>query len=62
MTDIVRGERDGAPRRRARRGPVDRVCAHPSCGTRLSIYNDGKHCSLHAPMVVPRTRGRKLAS
>ena len=29
-------------------------------GAWTSIYNDGKACSLHAPMVVPRTRGRKL--
>lgn len=37
-----------------------RVCEEDRCETRLSIYNDGSWCSLHAPMVVPRTRGRKI--
>ena len=44
------------PSRKFRAG---RVCADPDCQTRLSIYNSGKHCALHAPMVVPRTRGRR---
>ncbi|MGH9102709.1 MAG: hypothetical protein ACRDYD_06970 [Acidimicrobiales bacterium] len=39
----------------------DRVCAEPGCGTRLSIYNDGRFCYLHEPMTVTRTRGRKIA-
>lgn len=39
----------------------NRTCADPSCKTRLSIYNNGKFCSLHEPMTVPRTRGRKIA-
>lgn len=38
-----------------------RVCRHTGCGTILSIYNDGSHCARHAPMWVPRTRGRKIA-
>jgi hypothetical protein len=46
----------------AKKRSADRVCETPDCSTRLSRYNDGKHCSLHAPMVVPRTRGRKAAS
>lgn len=36
-----------------------RVCAEPGCGTRLSIYNPGELCFRHAPMVIPRIRGRK---
>ena len=44
------------PSRRFRAG---RVCAHDGCTTQLSIYNAGKHCSLHAPMVTPRMRGRR---
>ena len=36
-----------------------RVCKEPDCGTALSIYNKGKYCYLHEPVVVPRTRGRK---
>ena len=39
----------------------DRVCREPNCGTRLSIYNNGRFCSMHEPMAVPRTRGRKIA-
>lgn len=39
----------------------NRICREPGCDTRLSIYNNGKFCSLHQPMVVPRTRGRKIA-
>ncbi len=42
------------------RGKAGRVCEEGGCDTRLSIYNDGAWCSLHAPMVVPRTRGRKI--
>jgi len=38
-----------------------RVCAEEGCGTKLSIYNNGKFCAQHAPMAVPRTRGRKIA-
>ena len=43
---------------RARPG---RICREEECQTRLSIYNDGPFCSVHAPMVTPRTRGRKIA-
>lgn len=42
------------------RSSTGRVCAEDGCSTRLSIYNDGAWCSLHAPMVTPRTRGRKI--
>ena len=38
-----------------------RVCVEPSCSTRLSIYNDGNHCSRHEPMTTLRTRGVKIA-
>ena len=43
-----------------RRYRTGRVCREESCATKLSVYNDGAFCSLHAPMVVPRTRGKKL--
>jgi hypothetical protein len=39
----------------------NRTCREPGCTTRLSIYNSGKFCHRHEPMVVPRTRGRKIA-
>ena len=35
-----------------------RVCKEPGCETRLSMYNSGKYCYAHEPMVVPRTRGK----
>ena len=38
-----------------------RVCDHDGCTTVLSIYNKGRHCYQHEPMVTPRTRGRKIA-
>ncbi|HLI53662.1 MAG TPA: hypothetical protein VKU88_05005 [Acidimicrobiales bacterium] len=38
-----------------------RTCRQPGCTTRLSVYNSGKYCYLHEPMVVPRTRGKKIA-
>lgn len=37
-----------------------RVCLETDCGTQLSRYNDQEYCSLHAPMVVPRMRGKVL--
>jgi hypothetical protein len=60
MADQVRGERISSIEGRTRRHTAGRVCERDGCETKLSIYNDGSHCSLHAPMVVPRTRGRKL--
>ncbi len=54
----------GAPitssERTTRRAKTGRVCREEECGTKLSVYNDGSFCSIHAPMVVPRTRGKKL--
>lgn len=38
-----------------------RVCGHPECETKLSIYNNGKYCYQHEPMATPRTRGKKIA-
>ncbi len=40
---------------------TNRVCSHDGCGTVLSIYNKGKYCYQHEPMVTPRTRGKKIA-
>ena len=60
MAEQVRGERITSIEGRTRRHTAGRVCEREGCETRLSIYNDGKACSLHAPMVVPRTRGRKV--
>jgi hypothetical protein len=49
-------DHDRPPRRFA----SGRVCANCDCGTRLSIYNNGSYCSLHAKGVV-RVRGKKAA-
>lgn len=46
--------------RQQRRSKKGRVCDAEGCETWLSQYNHGAHCSLHAPMVTPRTRGRKI--
>ncbi len=45
--------------RREQSGP--RTCAEPGCNTRLSVYNDAEHCSLHHPAELLRTRGRHIA-
>ena len=42
-------------------GSGPRVCAEEGCETRLSVYNDAEHCSLHHPTVLLRTRGRHIA-
>jgi hypothetical protein len=46
--------------RAVRRSKKGRVCREDGCATALSIYNDSHWCSLHAPMIIPRTRGKKL--
>jgi hypothetical protein len=45
----------------ARQYPQGRTCGERGCSTRLSIYNDGRFCSLHEPVEAPRMRGRKIA-
>jgi hypothetical protein len=47
--------------RPSRRFTSGRTCKEPTCETRLSMYNNGKYCSQHEPMIVPRTRGKKIA-
>jgi hypothetical protein len=43
------GERPSSAERR-RTAPAGRVCGHDGCTTRLSIYNFGSRCSLHASL------------
>ncbi|HEX9890830.1 MAG TPA: hypothetical protein VGB28_02050 [Actinomycetota bacterium] len=38
-----------------------RVCAHPACATRLSMYNLKDHCWQHTEIAFPNYRGRRLA-
>ena len=54
----VQAEKFTSIERYSPRAPGGRVCAEAGCSTRLSVYNDLDHCSLHAPMVVPRMRGK----
>jgi hypothetical protein len=58
----VSGQRFTSAEGSTSRADAGRVCAEDGCDTRLSIYNDGAWCSLHAPMVTPRTRGRKIGA
>jgi hypothetical protein len=51
----------GGSERASRTFGVGRVCKEDGCGAKLSRYNSGSYCSLHEPMAVPRTRGRKIA-
>lgn len=37
-----------------------RVCAHPGCDTRLSIYNLRAHCWQHTDIAFPSYRGKRL--
>lgn len=57
----VGGHRISGSERPSKSFKAGRVCSDPDCSVRLSIYNNGKFCALHAPMAVPRTRGRKIA-
>jgi hypothetical protein len=56
----VQGERFTSVERNLPRAEGGRVCLEPGCPTRLSVYNDQDFCALHAPMVVPRMRGKIL--
>ena len=48
LTEAVMGERFVGHRRSTRTFAADRECSHEGCTTRLSIYNSGKLCSVHA--------------
>lgn len=51
----------GGSERASRSFGAGRTCKDEGCDVRLSRYNSGAFCSLHEPMTVPRTRGRKIA-
>lgn len=54
----VQGEHFTSIERNLPRSAIDRVCGEFGCITQLSVYNEQEFCSLHAPMVVPRMRGK----
>ncbi|HVA05486.1 MAG TPA: hypothetical protein VNG12_01975 [Acidimicrobiales bacterium] len=56
----VNGDALNAHEEPPRRFAPGRVCGENACGTKLSVYNDGYFCSLHAPGEVPRMRGKKV--
>ncbi|MGI9603799.1 MAG: hypothetical protein ACR2QE_18085 [Acidimicrobiales bacterium] len=59
-TKAVSGFRTSSAERTRPLSTAGRVCLESDCQTRLSIYNDLEFCSLHAPMVVPRMRGKVI--
>lgn len=58
----IRGSRPQALPRASQQHPEGRVCAFPTCDTRLSKYNRRDRCWAHAEMKIPRLRGRNPAS
>jgi len=62
MSDAIAGQAFGTGAERPSKSfGKGRTCKEDGCETRLSRYNPGSFCSLHEPMTVPRTRGRKIA-
>lgn len=49
LSEAVAGERLVGYRRSARTFPRGRTCAWEGCATRLSMYNSGRLCAVHAP-------------
>lgn len=39
-----------------------RVCSHPGCRTRLSVYNAAERCWQHTETEFPNHRGKRLRS
>lgn len=60
MTDTVRGAAIKGVTRPSKRFIQGRVCARPSCKTKLSQYNKAEYCHAHAPVRFPRVRGKIL--
>ena len=50
----------GGHARSPRRYASGRVCRHPECDTRLSIYNEAEFCYRHDLPAAPRLRGRAI--
>jgi len=48
LSEVVAGEHFVGYHRSARTFGRDRVCAHDGCATRLSMYNSGTLCAVHA--------------
>lgn len=37
-----------------------RICEHPGCATRLSVYNSRDVCWQHTDLAFPNYRGKRL--
>lgn len=59
---MMKGNRPGHLPPPSRTEDEGRVCAHPGCKTKLSIYNAGRLCWQHADIVFPNYRGKRLAN
>jgi hypothetical protein len=57
---MMKGTRPGHLPPPSRTEDEGRVCAHPGCRTKLSIYNAGTMCWQHADVVFPNYRGKRL--
>ena len=49
LSEAVGGERLKGYRRSTRTFGRDRICAFGGCSTKLSMYNSGRLCAVHAP-------------
>lgn len=60
-TAAMKGASVSALPKRSRMYAEGRVCEHPDCNTKLSVYNRRETCFAHAEVRIPRLRGRKTA-
>jgi len=57
---VTKGTRPGHLPAPSRAEEVGRICIHPGCATRLSVYNGTQRCWQHAEVVFPNHRGKRL--
>ncbi len=60
LPTVTKGTRPGRVPAASKAAGANRVCAHPGCRTRLSIYNRSERCWQHADAVFPTYRGKRL--
>lgn len=58
MNDTLKGKAIKGISRASRRYNEGRICDHPECDTKISMYNKRDYCHVHAPVKFPRVRGR----
>lgn len=58
-TAAIRGMHVSGLPRKSRKYGEDRICAHPDCSTKLSVYNRRDTCFTHTGVEIPRLRGKK---